>query len=184
MTREVLSIDAPAITSHQYALVGRVKYENVESDGYLEMWSHFGERGAFFSRTLADAGPMKKLSGSSDWRLFRLPFTSNGQMPPPERLVVNVVLPARGVVTLSPLTLVQGGGSAWWSERQAGAWGGLLGGALGILGGLVGGLASKRKGRTWVMFTLHSMIGLGVLGLIAGGIAVLRSQPYHVYFPE
>lgn len=183
MTKTILEIEAPRITRDEFALIGRVKYENVEGDGYLEMLNHFGERGAFFSRTLANFGPMKKLSGTSDWRTFRLPFTSNPDMPPPERLVVNVVLPGRGTVHLSPLKLVQDGRTAWWDSRQAGWLGGILGSSLGILGALIGILASKGKARALVMALYRVMLVFGLFSLLAGLFAALRSQPYHVYYP-
>ncbi len=183
LTEAILVIDAPRITRDQFALIGRVKYENVEGDGYLEMWTHFGERGAFFSRTLADFGPMKKLSGTSDWRAFRLPFTSNPDRPPPERLVVNVVFPGPGAVYLSPLTLTQDNGMSWWDARQAGWLGGILGGIAGLMGALIGILASRGKARALVMALCRILVVFGVLSLIAGLIAAYQSQPYHVYYP-
>ena len=66
----------PAITTHHYAMVGDLKTEGVAAGSYLEMWSHFvspepGEPDQqFFSRTLAEAGPMGKLDGSQGLRNF------------------------------------------------------------------------------------------------------------------
>jgi hypothetical protein len=72
MNATVLTIVQPKITTDFYALTGEVRYDNVEGDGFLEMWSHFGEQAAYFSRTLGVAGPMAKLTGTSDWRAFTL----------------------------------------------------------------------------------------------------------------
>src|SRR5262245_39901377 len=48
----LLTIERPKITSARYALRGRVRYEGVEGEGYLEMWNQFPNGGRFFSRSL------------------------------------------------------------------------------------------------------------------------------------
>ena len=70
----ILSISDPGITASSYALVGEVRYENVEGTGYLEMWNYFPDGKTYFSRTLGDSGPFQSLSGSCGWRSFTLPF--------------------------------------------------------------------------------------------------------------
>src|SRR6266481_2517243 len=62
MSATVLTIMQRKITTDFYAVIGEVRYDNVEGDGFLEMWSHFGETAAYFSRTLGVAGPMAKLT--------------------------------------------------------------------------------------------------------------------------
>jgi predicted Ser/Thr protein kinase len=104
-------IENPPITSQRFAVSGEIQYENVEGDGYLEMWSQFEKEprateGLFFSRTLDASGPMGKISGTSSWRAFTLPFRQSRDASP-YRLHVNVVLPGRGVVYIGPPTLVQ-----------------------------------------------------------------------------
>jgi uncharacterized membrane protein YphA (DoxX/SURF4 family) len=186
LTKTVLEIDRPPITKDPYALTGRVKYEGVEGTGYIEMWSHFGEHGAFFSRTLMDHGPMQGLSGSSDWREFHLPFYRGPDVPPPERLVINVVLPGLGTVYLSPLKLVEPGrdaAGAWFSERQAGLYGGSFGAVIGGLGALIGTLVSLGRARRFVAGLIHALILLGAAALLAGVWAVIAKQPYHVFYP-
>ena len=54
----VLTILQPKITTDFYAVTGEVRYDNVEGDGFLEMWNHFGETAAYFSRTLGITGPL------------------------------------------------------------------------------------------------------------------------------
>jgi hypothetical protein len=48
MSATVLTIVQPKITTDFYAVSGQVRYDNVEGDGFLEMWSHFGETAAYF----------------------------------------------------------------------------------------------------------------------------------------
>src|SRR4051812_20647563 len=76
-TVALLTITQPPVKTSFYALRGEVSYSEVAGDGYLEMWSWFGEP-AFFSRTLGEGGPMGKLSQQSFWRAFCLPFNATG----------------------------------------------------------------------------------------------------------
>jgi hypothetical protein len=92
LSATVLTIVQPKITTDFYAVTGEVRYDNVAGDGFLEMWSHFGETTAYFSRTLGVAGPMAKLTGTSGWRTFTLPFNAKGTSSPPSKLVVNAFL--------------------------------------------------------------------------------------------
>ena len=78
----VLTIDQPQLTGPRYMLRGQVRYDDVEGIGYLEMWSLFPGGGQYFSRTLAEQGPMMKLSGTSGWRAFVLPFDATGAPRP------------------------------------------------------------------------------------------------------
>src|SRR5206468_526171 len=100
----LVKIDAPPITSITYALSGEIKYENVQGDGFLEMWSCFPPAQAgsaelkAFSRTVDDTGPMGKIRGTSSWRDFSLPFNRTGTTSAPSRLEVNIMLPGRGLV--------------------------------------------------------------------------------------
>jgi hypothetical protein len=203
-TVRVLVIDDPGLTHHTYAIVGRVKYENVKGTAYLEMWNTFPDGGAFFSRTLSSGGPMGSLNGSSDWRPFLLPFYSKpGKLP--SRLEVNVVLPEGGVVYLEPAQLVQnlqegtglprghalppaaGSGGAfmnpWWDNRGGGWFGAIVGSTLGILGAVIGLLAGRGKARQTVFALLIAVCAIGGVSLILGIVAVSIGQPYTVYYP-
>lgn len=184
----IYTLENPSVTQYRYAIRGQVRYEGVEGQAYLEMWSHFPQ-GTFFSRTLG-SGPMKSLSGSCDWRPFVLPFYNKEGGPPPQKLVVNLVLPGRGTVYVGPLRLVQYGPGEdplaaegqWWSGRQAGLFGGLAGGFVGILGVLAGTLASMGKARGAVFAIMKSVMAAGVACLILGLVAVAIRQPYEVYY--
>lgn len=102
-------VERPTLDAYSYEISGRVRYEDVEPAGYLEMWSHFGDRGAYFTRGLAESGPMGRLDGNSDWRPFSLPFRSSPDVGHPEKLVINVILPGSGTVAIGPITLAARG---------------------------------------------------------------------------
>ena len=189
-TIEVLKIESPGITRTRYALAGQVRYDAVEGTGYLEMWSEIPGRGAFFTRSMDGAGAMGTISGSSDWRAFALPFDATGA-PPPAKLTVNVVLPGRGKVELGPMRLVQYAPSedptaesgAWWGPRTAGLAGGVAGSVIGCIGALIGILAPRGRGRAAILALLKAMTAFGAVCLAAGVAALVKSQPYAVYYP-
>src|SRR5215470_6609986 len=180
MSATVLTIVQPKITTDSYAITGEVRYDNVEGDGFLEMWSHFGETAAYFSRTLGLAGPMAKLTGSSDWRAFTLPFNAKGASSRPSKLVLNVQLPGKGSVLLRNLKLVQSTSfegaatqtGAWWSDRTAGIVGGVGGALIGCLGALIEWLAARGKAHRFVVNAVRVLIAAGV-ALALGGFAAV-----------
>jgi len=187
----VLTIENPGVTEATYAVTGQVRCEDVEGEGYLEMWNHFPDGGAYFSRTAGKHGLLKHLTGSSAWRDFSLPFYVLEGTQRPEKLVINVVLPGRGTVYLGPLRLseyargeeplaVQG---QWWDSRTGGLIGGVAGTVMGTLGAVIGTLVSRGKARRFVMTALAVMAAIGVVAFIAGLIALGLSQPYAVYYP-
>lgn len=74
----------------------------------------------------------------------------------------------------------------WWTNQDAG----YIGAAIGILGGLFGttlGLAGAflKTPRQFglVKILVFAFAGLGVLSLVTGIVAVIKGQPYHVYYP-
>jgi hypothetical protein len=106
----LLELPDPGISMPVYALKGMISYEGVEGDGYLQLDSHFGDAGTFFSKSLAPAGPLGKLSGSSDWRPFVLPFYANSEDQAdatmvPEMLTLSLHLPGPGTVSISGVGL-------------------------------------------------------------------------------
>lgn len=193
LTVAVLTIERPPITWAKYAILGMVRCDGVKGKAYLELWSHF-PGGACFSRTQGERGPMGALTGTQEWRPFVLPFYNKEGAPPPEKLVVNVVLPEQGTVFLGPLRLAQypqgedpvtftAKGTAWWGERASGLVGGLLGAAVGCLGGLIGLLSSKGKARRFVLGAMQVLMALGVMMLILGLAALILAQPYAIWYP-
>lgn len=183
-TTKLVDCDVPKFATQDYLVCGKVKYEGVEGDGYLELLSSFADKGTYFTRGLADWGAMQKLSGTSGWRDFELPFHAEPGMEL-KHLTLNVVLPGGGKVTVAqPLTVVRIDTShQWWTEQQGGLVGGGLGGFFGILGAAIGVAASWGKSRRWAI--LLCCIGLAISGvsLMAAIVALAMRQPYHVYYP-
>lgn len=189
-TFPLLTIEHPGITQSRFALRGRVKYDQVAAGSYLEMWTYLSGS-AFFSRTLAPDGPVGRLEGSSAWRAFLVPFSNRPDAPPPDKLVFNLVLAGSGTVDIGPLELVEfapgedplAGGTGWWSDRQSGLVGGIAGLALGILGVAIGWLGSTGRARALALGALRAIAWAGLAILTLGLLAVMRSQPYAVYYP-
>jgi hypothetical protein len=73
--------------------------------------------------------------------------------------------------------------NAWWSDQDAGWFGGIGGSVIGILGGAIGALTGFGKARRLAYFFLGLMFLLGLGCLILLPIALLRSQPYAVWYP-
>jgi hypothetical protein len=178
-------ISAPDVAAEGYAVTGEVRYEGVQGQAFLEMWSVLPDGGRYFSRTMDPSGPMGILTGDSDWRAFGLPFYLNGAAPP-ERLEINVVLPGTGTVSVRNLRL---GGletmphAGWWSDRTAGLVGGIGGGVIGVFGALIGWLVSKHRARNFTLTAMAIVTVLGAALLAAGGVALATAQPYGTWFP-
>ncbi|MFO0940942.1 MAG: hypothetical protein U0930_09250 [Pirellulales bacterium] len=106
----LITIDKPKLTERTYFVHGKIKYQDVDQTGFLEMWSNFEEpkAGSYFSRTMDVSGLMGCISGSSGWREFSLPFMVNDEsFPMPAQLQINLVLPNKGVVWMSDVTLYE-----------------------------------------------------------------------------
>jgi hypothetical protein len=198
----ILKLEKPGITQSRYAIRGEVSYADVNGTGFLEMWNYFDDGGFYFTRTLGDSGPMGKLSGSSDWRPFVMPFNaSKGQVP--NRLEVNVVLPKGGTVKVrdaklveyatpattkaaamsAPMTIDAQAAEAWWGPRTGGLFGGIVGSIVGICGAIIGLGAARGRGRRFVISLMITMATLGAFLFSAGLVALLIAQPYGVWYP-
>ena len=171
----------PGITKDRYVVRGRVRYRGVVGDGYLEMWNLFGDGGRYFTRTLGDAGPLQKITGSSEWRDFGLYFDATGAKAPPEKLIIGLVLPGAGEVSISNMTLVEL--DPGMPLENAGRWSGIVGGILGVIGAVLGSLAGAGRARTLVLASLKALMVAGVAGLALGILALLGRDPYPIYYP-
>jgi hypothetical protein len=107
-TITIATLDSTGITESRWMFAGQVRYEKVLGKAYLELLNQLTDGQTYFSRTLDSVGPMMFLSGNSGWRPFELPFNAWKAGNRPTRIVVNVVLPQRGVVDLSPIEIYQG----------------------------------------------------------------------------
>ncbi len=183
----LVTIDQPPVGSAPYVVAGPVRYEDVDGQGYLEMWSQFPDGQRFFTRTVAAGGTLAALHGGSGWRRFELPFDPGSQAP--SRLEVNLVLPGRGTVWLGPLRLEPYSSAAgtattaWWSERAGNRFGGLLGGLLGVIGSIIGVLGGRGKARRLVLRLLIGMVVVGSSLALLAAAAMLNSQPRYVWYP-
>src|SRR6185295_11169350 len=76
---------------------------------------------------------------------------------------------------------------AWWTQQTGILIGAIGGPGLGILGaaiGVAGGVFAPRgKGKGFVLGTMTALVILGAAALIAGIVAVIQKQPYHVWYP-
>lgn len=184
---QLVTIDHPPTRGEPYVVRGMLRYDGVEGQGYLEMWSVFPDGGRYFTRTLAPHGPLAVLLGDSKWRPFELPFMPGTATP--SRLEINLVLPGRGSVVIGPLRLDEYSGSgatldgAWWSQRAGLLFGVSLGSFLGILGGTIGVLAGRGKGRRAVLRSLTAMIVVGGALVLLGAAAIMAGQPRYVWYP-
>jgi hypothetical protein len=181
----LFTLDAPAVKTPRYVLRGEVRGEGIEGLAYLEMWSFFAGGGRYFSRTLAEAGPMARLTGTFRARAFILPFTAEPGMTL-EKLAVSVAFPGRGTVILGPLRLVELGPDddfaavvpgAWLTPREIGLAGGAAGTVLGLAGAAIGILASRARARGLVVGLLWTLLAVGVCAVAAAAAAWRLGQP-------
>jgi hypothetical protein len=179
-------IDDPRIESLRWSVHGEVRHEGVEGEGYLEL-NNVLPSGTYFSRTLEAQGPMRKLTGTSDWRPFVLPFDATGGAPP-TRLELNVFLPKGGSVEVRNVEVVdgsfeRGGGGGWISAPMAGGVYGILGAIFGCLAGLLGWLSSRGAPRGIVMSLLAFLLAMCVADVAFALVAQLAGQPGYLVYP-
>lgn len=193
----LLELPDPGITLPVYALKGMVRYDDVQGDGYLQLDNTFGDAGTFFSRTVAAAGPLARLSGSSEWRPFVLPFYANSGDPAdgaallPDKLTLSLFLPATGTVSIKDIALYQYAGGEdplqaagpSFDGRNAALMGAIGGTAIGLWGALIGILASRGRARRFVLGSANTLLVVGIASLVAGVAAVATAKPYAVYYP-
>lgn len=189
--------ERPAITNLVYVVRGEVAYESVTGDGFLELWNVFPPTQAglpearYFSRTLAERGAMGLIRGTSGWREFELPFDRHGTSNAPTRLELNLHLAGPGTVRVGRVRLLEYPGltslgsaktsGAWWSPRTTGWLGGVAGGVFGTLGGLLGTLAGLGRARSFVLGAVRACVGLGLLIVASGVVAIGARQPFYVW---
>ncbi len=192
----LLELSDPPQTGVRYRIVGRIRCTDVRPAGYLELLSRFGDE-QYFTRTLAESGPMRKLLGDREWSRFALPFDPRGRAP--DALHLRIVLPGRGEVALDSLEIqtlrlaaavqtpgespLGGGGEAWWTDRVGGYIGGVGGVVIGLFSALFALLVVRGRARKQVVSAMGLLSLAGLASLGAGVAAVLRDQPYGVWYP-
>jgi hypothetical protein len=120
-------LEKPGITKKCYALRGRVRHREVSGAAYFELWNEFPAEKAgegkpkYFTRTLAESGPMSRLTGTSEWRELFIPFDATQAPQPPDALELNLNLAGSGEVEVTSLALVEFEDTkALWSAMIAG----------------------------------------------------------------
>ncbi len=193
----LIEISDPGISSAVYALKGEIRYENVQGDGFLQMDNHFGARGTFFTKSLASAGPLGKISGSSDWRVFVLPFYADsddqagGTSLLPEQLSLGLYLPGSGTVSIRGVGLYQYASGEdplrstgqWISNRNAILLAAIGGCLIGLWGAMIGVASSRGKARSFVLGSAKALLLIGFASLGGGMAAIAANQSYAVYYP-
>lgn len=193
----LIELADPGITSPVYALQGMIRYDGVQGDAYLQLDNYFAGQGTFFTKSLASTGPLQKLSGSSDWRQFVLPFFANqgdqgeGAGLTPEKLSLSLYLPGSGSVSIRDVGLYQyakgenplQAEGQWIGSRGVTLMGAIGGSLIGIWGALIGFLTSRAKARGFVLGSATALIVIGAASFVAGTIAFATGQPYGVYYP-
>ena len=193
----LIEIADPGISSPVYALKGMIRYQNVEGDGFLQLDNHFGARGTYFTKSLAPTGPLRKISGSSDWRPFLLPFYANtgdqadGTSPLPEKLTLGVYLPGSGTVSIRGVSLYQYASDEdplqstgqWISNRNANLFGAIGGCFVGLWGAVIGVVSSRGRAKRFVLGSANALLLIGAASLAIGVAAIAAAQPYAVYYP-
>lgn len=192
----LVELPEPGVSSPVYALRGMVRYENVQGDAFLQLNNHFGVDGTFFTKGLAPTGPLSKISGSSDWRPFVLPFSANagdqddGKLLLPEKLTLSLFLPGAGTVSVAEVSLYQYAKGEyplpqtgqWFSSQSAGWIGGVGGALLGLWGALIGILSSRGRARVFAVGSVNVLLFIGLASVVAGIVALYIAQPYAVYY--
>src|SRR5207244_13441812 len=175
-------VDPPQLPGPRYRDAGAVRYQCVEAQGYLEVWTVFPAAQRFFRRTPAAQGPRAALHGQSSCRRFKLPFDISGASQAASRLEINLMLPGRGAVWLGPMHLqrataqaeaAQGG---WWSARSGTLLGAMMGSLVGVVGAIIGVLGGRGRARGLVLGLLVGMITVGACLALVGVAAALSSQ--------
>ncbi len=189
----LLRITNSSLISRADSISCEMKYENVSGAGpwgnqnRLQLVCDMPPPVPVATRALTEVG--SAILGTANWDFYDFPVDRNvpGNMAlssDPIQMDLKLTLLGEGTVYLRPIKLwgLKSSGGWWWSEQQGGLIGGIGGSVIGCLGGLLGWLASKGKGRNFVLGTMKLLIVAGVLLTLAGLIAALLKQPYFVWY--
>ncbi len=120
------------------------------------------------------------IQGTSNWR--RCYFENLGGTA--KRVELSLFLPGPGTFYLRPIKLLTRQ-SSWLSPQLGiviGGVGGICGAGIGCFGALIGCLVAFGKARRFVLATVKILIGLGILLMIGGIMAVAFKLPWPVWY--
>jgi hypothetical protein len=87
----------------------RIRWEGVQGQAMIESWQRFADGGAYFTRTLADSGPMAPFTGTSTaWRDVVLPFDAGASAAALTGIEATLVMAGPGTVEVEPVTVAEG----------------------------------------------------------------------------
>ena len=100
-TVRLFELDDPGVEQCMIAYRANIKTSDLDGKAYLEMWCRFPGKGEFFSKGLKD-----KVSGSTDWASYEIPFyLKQGQRP--DLIKLNLAVEGSGTVWLKEIVLEQ-----------------------------------------------------------------------------
>lgn len=105
----------PPISGPKYELSFEIKGE-LNGQAYLEMWSIFEDGSRYFTRTMAESGPMSFVEGSFGWRKISLPFDTQGKVSSPIQLEINLISD-RGTLWLRNVDLQSSGSASFFPKK-------------------------------------------------------------------
>ncbi len=172
-----------------YAVTGKYRCENVEGKAHFEAWGVHpnGDRELLVDGPMTSIKP-PEITGTSSWREFEFHFNLLDAHPESVTLEINIVMPGKGMIELSPLLLSDIGvpSGEWFSNQTGGLLGGILGTLVGIYCGTIGTLCSflvpRGKGKCLLLGLFRGGIIIGALSLSVGIIALILGQPWHVWY--
>lgn len=100
----LVDVASPPVSGHQYVVRTTVRYEGVVGPAYFDMWNHFTDGGAYYTRNLAPTGPTGHFEEQSGEREVMLPFTAEPGMVL-ERLTIALVMPGKGKIWIKPMEI-------------------------------------------------------------------------------
>jgi hypothetical protein len=106
----LLVIEGPNVQPPRFQVDGTVRHEDVDGIAYFEMWTVLADGSRYFTRTLAESGPLESMTGTSEERPFSLPFELGEGGPVPVRLEINLATEGSGRFWVGPLSIASSGG--------------------------------------------------------------------------
>jgi hypothetical protein len=193
-------------TTSIYVVRGEVQFHDIEGKPYLEMWNIMPDGNRYFSRHEIVGSAKnewdKNVWGrrirteTSGWHEFELPFNLLHYQPQSVTLEINVVMPGKGMIEVSGLTISDvrmmrsdvstPAAGEWFDGATAGIIGGIVGTACGIYGAALGSLAGflipRGRGRKFLLGMIVCTNIIGITSILIGISALLLGQPYHVWY--
>jgi hypothetical protein len=89
----------------RYAVVVSARLVDAEQPAVLEMWNHLSNGQVFFSRSMAQIGPMRPLQPDGQWRQVLLPADATGVEATPKSVQLNAHLQSAGQLEIRQVDL-------------------------------------------------------------------------------